>query len=165
MLKALVLPLVLIFATPAFADLKLSDPGKVCSLLTDQGLKGRKWTHYGDGTSGCASSYKEIGGGLPLANNLAFYANGQGETVNNVKLVLNYNQPDSAVASEAATKALISASEKLALRYLGAKLPKSIVTAIDWGRSAKVNIGSGAVEVVREEWTSGKGYEIQVIMD
>ncbi|WP_457792702.1 hypothetical protein [Pseudomonas syringae] len=72
---------------------------------------------------------------------------------------------DSAIASGAATKALISASEKLALRYLGAKLPKSIVTAIDWGRSAKVNVGSGAVEVVREEWTSGKGYEIQVIMD
>ncbi|WP_235591868.1 hypothetical protein [Pseudomonas syringae] len=165
MWKMCVLPLAVVFTVPAFADLKQTAQGKACALLADQGLKGRKWTHYGDGTSGCASDYKDIGGGTPLPNNLAFYGNGQGETVNSVKLVLNYNQPESATASTAATKALLSASEKMAQRALGAKLPKAIITAIDWGRSEKLNVGSGTVEVVREDWPSGKGYEIQVVMD
>jgi len=164
MWKMLLLPFALTFAAPTFADLKQTAPSKVCALLADQGLKGRKWTQYGDGTAGCASSYKEIGGGDPLANNLAFYATGQGETVNDVKLVLNYNQPDSATASAAATKVLMSASDKMAQKALGAKLPKSILNAIDWGRSATERVGSGAVEVVRDDWPTGKGYEIHVVM-
>lgn len=82
-----------------------------------------------------------------------------------VKLVLNYNQPDSESASIAATKALLKASSKLAERALGAKLPESIFIAIDWGRSEKINVGSGSIEVVREDWPNGKGYEIQVVME
>ncbi|BBN63573.1 hypothetical protein [Pseudomonas syringae] len=160
-----VVTLAVVLAVPAFADLKQTAQGKACALLSDQGLKGRKWTHYGDGTSGCASDYKDIGGGKPLTNNLAFYGNGQGETVNSVKLVLNYNKPESASASTAATKALLSASEKMAQRALGVKLPKAIITAIDWGRAEKLSVGSGTVEVVREDWPNGKGYEIQVVMD
>ncbi len=159
------LPLAIAFAVPAQAELKQSVPSKVCALLADQGLKGRKWTQYGDGNAGCASDYREIGDGLPLPNNLAFYGNGQGETVYSVKLVLNYNQPGSAAASTAATKALLSASEKMAQRTLGVKLPKSIATAIDWGRAEKVSVGMGSIEVFREDWPEDKGYEIHVIMD
>lgn len=164
MWKALLPSFAFIFTVSASADLKLTDPGKVCSLLSDLGLKGRKWTQYDDGTSGCASDYKDIGSGAPLPNNLAFYASGVGGAANDVKLVLNYNQPGSVTASAAATKSLIAASEKMAQRALGGKLPKSVTSAIDWGRSTSELVGSGTIEVFRDDWPSGKGYEVHVIM-
>lgn len=59
-----------VFASSSFAEVLEPTP-KACSLLADVGLKGRKWVDdYGDGSSGCASDYKEIGSATGLANNL-----------------------------------------------------------------------------------------------
>ena len=161
MLKILIAPLVLLFSATCIADLKQTKPEPVCTLLSDSGLKGRKWTDYGDGTSGCASNYKDIGSGSPMANNLAFYATGGGSAVDQVKLVLNFNQPNSKAA---ATKALLAASTSLAQKALGAKLPQSITKAIQSGTTASANAGTGSIEVLRDDWPTGKGYEIHVVM-
>lgn len=165
MWKLLLLPVSMAFMAPALADLQIKAPSRACSMLADQGLKGRKWTEYADGVSGCASNYKEIGEGVPQPNNLAFYVTGEGETVRKVKLVLNYNQPRSEAASKASTRALATASQKLAIRSLGTTLPKPVLTAIERGRSIKASLGSGEVEVIRDDWPSGKGYEVHVIME
>lgn len=161
MLKILVAPLVLLFSASCLADLKQTAPDSVCSFLSDLDLKGRKWTDYGDGTSGCASNYKDIGSGYPLANNLAFYAAGSDSTVDQVKLVLNFNQTKSVGMS---ISALGKASEKLSLKALGAQLPNSIKKAIVLGQPLTAAAGTGTIEVVRDDWPTGKGYEIQVIM-
>lgn len=161
MLKILAAPLVLLFSTNCIADLKQTAPEPVCALLSDSGLKGRKWTDYGDGSSGCASNYKDIGSGSPLANNLAFYATGNGSTVGQVKLVLNFNQPNSKAA---ATKSLLAASSELAQKALGAKLPPSISKAIETGTPTSVEVGTGSIEVLRDTWPTGRGYEIHVVM-
>ena len=161
MLKILVAPLVLLFSASCLADLKQTAPDSVCSFLSDLDLKGRKWTDYGDGTSGCASNYKDIGSGYPLANNLAFYAAGSDLTVDQVKLVLNFNQTKSVGMS---ISALGKASEKLSLKALGAQLPNSIKKAIVLGQPLTAAAGTGTIEVVRDDWPTGKGYEIQVIM-
>lgn len=147
---------------PVAAEVAQPSPEAVCQYLADSGLKGRKWVaDYGDGTSGCASDYKDIGGGSPLANNLAYYVTGEGRQVHQVKLVVNYNQPKS---GSAATSALIAASQKLALKALGAKLPDSISSLIKGGRPGTQNVGSGEVEVSRDDWPTGKGYEVHVTM-
>ena len=161
MLKILVAPLVLLFSASCLEDLKQTAPDSVCSFLSDLDLKGRKWTDYGDGTSGCASNYKDIGSGYPLANNLAFYAAGSDSTVDQVKLVLNFNQTKSVGMS---ISALGKASEKLSLKALGAQLPNSIKKAIVLGQPLTAAAGTGTIEVVRDDWPTGKGYEIQVIM-
>jgi hypothetical protein len=147
---------------PVFAEVAQTSPEAVCQYLADSGLKGRKWVaDYGDGTSGCASDYKDIGGGSPLANNLAYYVTGEGRQVQQVKLVVNYNQPKS---GSAATSALIAASQKLAVKALGAQLPDSIASLIKSGKPATQNVGSGEVEVSRDDWPTGKGYEVHVTM-
>lgn len=161
MLKIFVAPLVLLFSASCLADLKQTAPDSVCSFLSDLDLKGRKWTDYGDGTSGCASNYKDIGSGYPLTNNLAFYAAGSDSTVDQVKLVLNFNQTKSVGMS---ISALGKASEKLSLKALGAQLPNSIKKAIVLGQPLTATAGTGTIEVVRDNWPTGKGYEIQVIM-
>lgn len=161
MLKITVLPLLLAFSATCVADLKQTSPEAVCAFLSDFGLKGRKWTDYGDGTSGCASNYKDIGSGSSLVNNLAYYATGSGSTVDQVKLVLNFNQPKSPGAS---IQALGKAAEKLAPKALGAPLPVSIKKAIVLGQPQTASVGTGTVEVLRDEWPSGKGYEVHVVM-
>ncbi|OPA86300.1 hypothetical protein BFW87_26540 [Pseudomonas fluorescens] len=161
MLKFALVPLMLALSVDCLADLKLTSPETACAFLSDSGLKGRKWTDYGDGTSGCASNYKDIGTGSPLANNLAYYALGSGSTVDQVKLVLNFNQPKTPGPS---VQALGKAAEKLTQKALGAALPASIKKAIALGQPQVAAVGTGSVEVLREEWPTGKGYEVHVIM-
>ncbi|WP_321833745.1 hypothetical protein [Pseudomonas kulmbachensis] len=161
MLKVFAAPLVLLFSASCLADLKQTAPESVCAFLSNLDLKGRKWTDYGDGTSGCASNYKDIGSGSPMANNLAFYATGSDSTVDQVKLVLNFNQVKSVGMS---ISALGKASEKLSLEALGAPLPNSIKKAIVLGQPLTAAAGTGTIEVVRDIWPTGKGYEVQVIM-
>ena len=161
MLKIFVAPLVLLFSASCIAALKQTAPESVCAFLSNLDLKGRKWTDYSDGTSGCASNYKDIGSGSPMANNLAFYATGSDSTVDQVKLVLNFNQVKSVGMS---ISALGKASEKLSLEALGAPLPNSIKKAIVLGQPLTAAAGTGTIEVVRDNWPTGKGYEVQVIM-
>ncbi|WP_137279545.1 hypothetical protein [Pseudomonas rhizoryzae] len=145
----------------ASAELKFTGPSDVCNLLANSALKGRKWVDYGDGTSGCASNYKDIGSGRPLANNLAFYATGVGQAVKQVKLVMNVNNPASA---SSAIKQLSQASAILSTKLLGAPLPDDVRAAISKGATKTAVLGSGSVEVLKDVWPTGRGYEIQVII-
>ena len=161
MLKIIVVPLAFLFSATCLAELKVTEPSIACALLSDSGLKGRKWTDYGDGSFGCASDYKDIGSGSPLSNNLAYYATGTATAVEQVKLVLNFNQPKS---KGPAIGALGKASEALAPKVLGAKLNNEIRKAIVKGEPVTSQIGSGSIEVTRDDWPNGKGYEVHVIM-
>jgi len=161
MLKLIVSILALATSVGAIADLRETDPLAVCSVLADIGLKGRKWVDYGDGTSGCASDYKEIGkASIGLANNLAFYGMGKGRTADEVKLVLNYNQPKQAPT---ATKELQRAAERLATKMLGTSLSPATENAITTGKPHVEKTGSGEIELTRDEWVNGNGYEVHVI--
>lgn len=160
--RMLVLVAASVFAVSASGEIINATPQKVCALLSDSGLKGRKWVNdYGDGSAGCASDYRDIGSATGLANNLAYYVTGVDKYVMEAKLVLNYHQPAKA---KDATAALLSASKKLSQRALGAKLPESIEELIKRGEHGSAKVGKGVIEVVREDWPTGKGYEVQVMM-
>ena len=75
--------------------------------------------------------------------------------------MVNFNQPNSKAA---ATNSLLAASARLSQKSLGASLPQSITKAIQTGAPAVANVGTGSVEVIRDEWPTGKGYEIHVVM-
>lgn len=162
MLKVMCLPLALLFSAQCMADLKVSQPEGLCAALVDQGLKGGEWSEYGDDVSGCSSEFKDIGIGHPLANNLAFYVTGTREVASQVKLVLSFHEPKT---PGLAINELGKASEKLAPKALGVPLPNAVKKAIVLGQPMSVSAGTGKIEVVRERWTDGKGYEVQVIME
>lgn len=161
MWKLFLLPIAVTASSAAFAELQQTEPTHVCALLADQGLKGRKWIDYGDGTSGCASDYKDIGAGAPLANNIAYYVMGEGSVAGEVKLVVNFNQPS---RPGPGIQALGKAAEALAPKVLGGKITGEVRKAIVKGVPTTASVGSGTVEVIRQEWPTGKGYELQVIM-
>lgn len=151
----------LLLSVQSFAELAITSPSQACALLTGAGLAGRAWKAQGPDDYGCSSGYREIANASPLPNNLAYFVEGSAAASTQVSLVLNCNQP---AASAAAAKVLLSASSILAQQALGAELPRHIITAIEKGEPAVASAGSGSIEVRRDNWPMGTGYEIHVVM-
>nr|WP_314489615.1 hypothetical protein [uncultured Pseudomonas sp.] len=163
MRKALLVVASLFVASSACAEILTSAPSTACALLADVGLKAGEWVdENGDGSSGCASKYQDIGSGASgLANQLAYYAAGPGDSVIEVRLAMDYNRPTDASPG---TAALLAAAQKLALRALGADLSDAAAALIEGGRPGIERVGKGSVEVVREDWPNGQGYQVNVVM-
>ncbi|WP_162897036.1 hypothetical protein [Chromobacterium rhizoryzae] len=149
-----------LFTSPALAALKTSTPSVACSLLDSVDLATGSWKNIYENKYGCNSQYKHIGTAFPLANNIAYYVEGNSNSVSMAKLVLNINdQPGSTVAR----KALASSSEILSKKITGLTLPASIKSAITSGKPEKAKAGMASIEVTRNNWPTGKRYEIHVI--
>ncbi len=142
----------------ANAELKTTVPSEVCNYLTESGLITGSWKNRYDNEYGCLSPYKELTGS-PVANNIAFYADGDNNSVKKIKLVLNIN--DNASATNA-HKELLQVSANLIAKITGGKLPTDLKKAIEKGQNFSTKIGAVSVDIVREDWLSGNGYEIRV---
>ena len=148
-------------AVPASAALLVAEPSKVCAFLNDIGLATRGWKNRYDDIFGCSSEYKELGSGYPLANNLAYYSEGSKGAASYVKLVININVRASAAAAH---EELLKAARALSVKATGQQLPQSLVEAIKKGAKASQKVGPATINVVRDDWPTGKGYEVQVVI-
>ena len=99
--------------TSAEASLAITSPASVCALLNNIGLATGSWKNFYDNEFGCISPYREIGPGFPLANNLAYYVEGDKNSVTGAKLVLNVNTKSQATSAHSA---LLRATEALTCR-------------------------------------------------
>lgn len=144
---------------PAGASLAITSPAAVCVLLDNEGLPTRGWNVYGS-TFGCSSEYKDIGSGSPLANNLAYYVDGDRNSVTQAMLVLSVHNKSQATSGHSA---LLSSSEELSVKLAAEKLPQTIKDAITGGKPMKTKVGQATIEVERDDWPTGKGYELHVI--
>lgn len=149
-------------STYAIADLKVTAPDQVCKLASEIGLKTGGWKNHYDQEFGCSSPYKDIGFASHLSNNLAFYAEGNSSSVNLVKLVLNINLPSD---TSSANRELQKAVTVLIPKLTGDKASPSLLKAIRQEKSTSMKIGLSKVEIVKDSWPTGKGYEIKVIVN
>lgn len=147
---------------PASATLKDLNPNAVCAYLNDIGLNTREWKHQYDAEYGCSSSYKELGSGSALKNNLAYYVDGKANKAEKLKLVLNVNNKNEA---RLAHREMLKASKSLVKKAFGLDLPQSIAQAIEKGTKATANIGNASIELIRINWPTGKGYELKLIIE
>lgn len=145
----------------ANAELKSGEPPEVCSYMKELGLATRGWRAYYENAFACSSPYKELGSEFPLANNLAYYAEGDRAAVTQVRLVLNVSNRKLA---NAAHDELLKAAEALSIKATGEKLPQALKDAIKAGKQETAKIGSASVDVVRENWPSHKGYDIKIMI-
>jgi hypothetical protein len=141
-------------------------PITACSLLAD--IPGMQTRGYKSDPSlpkefFCSSPYKEIGvrPTSSLANNLAYYVDGDQNTAKQLKLVLNVNNQSDADRAHAA---LATASGLLTRRAMGADLADEVVLALLSGRSGKWKAGKILIEVIREDWPSSRGHEVKFII-
>lgn len=136
-------------------------PSEACSFLEPM-LVTRGYKQLFDDEYYCSSPYKDIGqSDLRAANNLAYYVTGGANVADTLKLVLNYNQPANATP---ATNQLVAASKTLSLKATGSDLPPSTLAALSAGRSAVEVSGEFQHEVKRDDWPTGRGYDVQYIV-
>lgn len=159
--RKIALIFILFLSSPVLAELKSTTPAQACNLMIEAGLSTRGWKNHYDQEFGCSSPYKDIGSALPLPNNLAFYAEGNRDFVKLVKLVLNVN--DRSTASSA-NKQLQKAAAILFQKTTSERIPQSVINAIVNGKSMSQKVGISQVDVIRDNWPTGKGYEIKVVI-
>lgn len=143
----------------ANAQLLITEPSQACVLLNEAGLATNGWKNEYDQEFGCSSDYKQLGSGFPLANNLAFYVEGNNNSVVQAYLMLNINDKTSA---SSAHQELLKAAKILSHKQTGKQLSQKLIDAITKGSSASQKIGNATVDILREDWPTGRGYEVKV---
>ena len=128
---------ILFFCTiiPVSAELLVTAPSQACTLLNEVGLATNGWKNEYDQEYGCSSDYKQLGTGSPLANNLAFYVEGNSSSVMQVYLMLNVN--DETTASTAHQE-LLKTAKALSIKETG-ELKAARVNAISLMQEMYVN--------------------------
>lgn len=137
------------------------NPGQACSFLEPFLKTGAYKLDYEDNYY-CFTPYKDVGGDSPgLANNLAYYVDGVQDVAEKLKLVLNYNQPKSAAS---ATEQLISSSTMLAEKATDQRIPEEVARALSMGSPLVKSENGYRHEVKREDWPTGRGYEVHYVL-
>lgn len=140
------------------------NPHVACTLLSH--IKGMETSGYksdgGADTYFCCSPYNDIGERFPeLANNIAYYVYGNASRVTLLKLVLNVNEPTKANEAQAV---LMNYSDELTRKALGVPLPDEIKGDILQGYVGQWNLEGASLELKRDEWPTGRGYELHFII-
>jgi hypothetical protein len=126
-------------------------PPPACAYLRSVGLgTDRYWRDDGEPLFHCLSPMTPLGTaaephGLGLKNNLAL-------------LKLNVNQRQEA---KQAQQTLVRAAKALTQQALNAPLPKAVEQAIAVGKPWQGTLKGATVELAREDWPTGKGYDLK----
>lgn len=150
---------VLLASAPAFSATLLSVPKDACAAMASQSLTTQTWHDTGDGEFWCSTPYRDLGVGTPQANNVAYYAAGNANSVSRVWMVLNVNQKGQGAAAQ---RELARLAEVLSQKATGRGLPAAAMSAIEAGRPVRTKVGGASLSVVRSDWPTGRGYEIKV---
>ena len=88
---------------------------------------------------------------------VAYYVEGDSQNAAELELVLNVNV---AQESKKAHSILLNYSEELAKKALGTSLPKAVRDAISSGKAGQWTVEKSKVELMRDNWPTGKGYDL-----
>lgn len=150
------------FASIAQAG-EFASPSEVCKYMSSEGMPTAQWKEFENGLiAECFSTYLNLGSArVGMANNLAYYVDGEPGVVSEVKLVLNINQPS---GSDHAKESLLRSGQKLSQSVTDAPLPDVIVDSIRQGKSVISESKGWKFELARYDWPSGRGYEMHLII-
>jgi hypothetical protein len=98
---------------------------------------------------------------LGLKNNLAYYVAGDAERIHRMVLTLNVNQRHEA---KQAHQALVRAAQVLTQQALNTPLPKTAEQAIVAGKPWRGRVKAATLELTREDWSTGKGYDLKFLV-
>jgi hypothetical protein len=145
----------------ARAELPNSKITEVKEYLKAEGYATKQWIDMGGGYYGCCSDYVKIGFDEILANNIAYYINGNETKATEINITLNVNLPAKAKDAHAE---FLRVAQALYLKATGKKLEDKLVEAITKGSSAEVDAESYTTKLVRDDWPSGRGYSLKFLI-
>ena len=136
-----------------------------CAYLRSVGLgTDRYWPDDGEPLFHCLSRMTELGTAAEpygLKNNLAYYVDGDAERAHQMLLKLNVNQRHEA---QQAQQALLRAAKVLTQQALNTSLPKPAEQAIAAGKPWRGTVKAATLELTREDWSTGKGYDLKFLV-
>jgi hypothetical protein len=143
-----------------------------CAYLRSLGLRtDRYWRDDGEQVFHCLSPYKELGTvadplGLSSKNNLAYYVDGDAERIHQMQLVLNvyHHNVKPRHGAMPAHQPLGQAAKRLTQEALKTPLPKAAEQAIAAGKPWQGTVKAATLELTRDDWPSGKGYELHFLV-
>lgn len=135
------------------------DPTVACAHMSPK-LSPGPYKHEGRNIFGCLSSQKNLDAGAP-PNNIVYYARGEAGRARQVGLILNVNNPETA---QEAQRTLLEYSEELSVKALGVPLSKTATGAILAGNPGRGSVDTTRVEVLRHNFSNGKGFEIHYVI-
>lgn len=118
-----------------------------------------KGSYAGDTEYMCGTPYKNIGSATnsKLANNISYYVKGNQFSANELKLILNINQPKQ---SKSAKKELANAVDVLFEAVFDKKTDEKIKKSILAGTDGEWIVGSHKISLIKNVWSTGAGYEL-----
>ena len=140
------------------------NPAVACSLLDGFGLKTRGWKNDPSKPSEywCSAPYtpvhKEISNFVLC---LAYYVDGTRDAARQLKIVMSVTDPR---AIEMGHTALALASTELSKASLGTILPKDVLEALLAGETGKWKLGPNEIEIQREDYVKGWGYDLKLLI-
>jgi len=135
------------------------DPAIACAFMSDK-LSPGPYKNESGSSFACLSEEKALGAGSP-ANNIAYYAKGDPGRARLVGLSLKVNQPES--AGDALQK-LVEYSQQLSEKATGIPLSNATAKAMLAGNAGRGKVGSTKVEILKQSFPDGKGYELNFVI-
>lgn len=164
-IKVYVLTLLLLMplALSVKAGTAAHNPERACRIMASMGLQTNEWSYIDGFGYNCFSGYRDIDY-RPFsnvsANNIAYYVSGDKNTVKEMSLTLNVNNPSN---SGVAHNELLKAATLLFLNAAMDVLPEGIENAILQGSDQTAKAGGFIVNVARSDHPDGK-YDIKFIL-
>lgn len=144
------------------------EPVVACHFLSSNVMftKGGDYTPMWDDTLddySCGTTYFQLGpaSGDGLANNISMYGRGTSKVVERVNVLLNVND---ASTFDKANVAFRSAASDLFTAALHKDLDEQIETALKTSAAGTWMVGSYKVELLRDDWPTGKGYSLNFVI-
>jgi len=145
-------------AVPVGATFRDNSPKATCSYLNNLGLSTRGWKNYFPSEYGCSSPYKDLGSAFLLKNNLVYAVSGGAKKAKKLELYLNVHNKEEA---RLAHHELLKAATSLLNKAVAKDLPQILQNAIKKGINATATVGGVTIELIRNNWSTGKGYDLK----
>lgn len=167
LISILVLAFTVYSGSCAAAGIRDMQPDAACGFLEAVGLSTRSWKNDEDHSWGCSSPSKQFGKGDPFKNDLSYYVEGTGDSVSQLKLVLNVKNINEAADAQ---DLLSSVFHLLFEKVANQAIPDHMAEAIAKGDNYSLIADDMAVTITRTNWSMTmdwgvfKGYDIKVII-
>ncbi len=138
--------------SPHLAREFLTDEGLAPSDYHQDPLDDQQWF--------ASSQYLEVGDGL-FPNNITYTVEGDERIARRLKLAINYNDPE---AKRETHDSLAKILKILFQKALGEDAPDEIEATLRNEASDNFVVGGKSFQLLREDWPTGKGYTMRLIL-
>jgi hypothetical protein len=152
-----------LFLLPSVASAGFSgdSPIRACNYLVGSDIQTEGYQQYHGNTYGCEGSYQGAESSLKGGNYLTYQVMGTEDSVEKLELALSVMADGS---REQALSSFADLAEELFSRALERPLPGEVRSFIQNGEQGIWELEEATVDLTREGWSSGNGFDLILVI-